>query len=514
MSTAISPATEELITNVTVERGEDGVTALHIEVSPDAVKTTRESVLKDLSKRVKVPGFRPGHVPAAIVRRNVGDETIAQNVSDALVPQAYQAALEREGLIPLERAEVDQLTFDAFDGTGPLNFTARVVLRPEMEMGELNGLTVTYPGVDVTDEDIDKGIEELRGQRAQLNDVAERGAQNGDIVSAELTVFMNGEQHSDEPSRLRGFILGESGFVPSIDDHLVGLKLDEEKRFAVTYEEDFKDPDLAGKEAEFQVKITALKERELPELNDEFAVALGLTGVSEIRDRMKQAIIEGRTREAIESVRTDLVDAAVEGATFEVPSKTMHDRAHQRMHNAEAELQQRGATLQEYLQNTGKTHDEFSDELHAEADKELKQELVLDEIARRENLTASDAEVEMHYRQMAYYTGQPIEELVKVLDYETARGSVLQRKAVDWLVSNADIVDDEGNKIENFGVLPEIDDSAEVDETTLDIEEAAEAASEVEVTSEADAASEVETAGEAEPSDEAAASDETTTKSE
>src|SRR4051812_30587700 len=126
----MSTATEELISNVTVERGEDGVTALHIEVSPEAVKTTREKVLKDLSKRVKVPGFRPGHVPAAIVRRNVGDEAIAQNVSDALVPQAYQAALEREGFVPLERAEVDQLTFDAFDGTGPLNFTARVVLRP------------------------------------------------------------------------------------------------------------------------------------------------------------------------------------------------------------------------------------------------------------------------------------------------------------------------------------------------------------------------------------------------
>src|SRR5690349_7804684 len=110
MSTATT-TNEELLTNVTVERGDDGVTALHIEVSPEAVKTTRERVLKDLSKRVKVPGFRPGHVPAAIVRRNVGDEAIAQNVSDALVPQAYQAALEREGLIPLERAEVDQLTF-------------------------------------------------------------------------------------------------------------------------------------------------------------------------------------------------------------------------------------------------------------------------------------------------------------------------------------------------------------------------------------------------------------------
>jgi trigger factor len=470
----MSTATEELIQAVTVEREEDGTAALQIEVAPDAVLAARERALKDFSKRVKVPGFRPGHVPAAIVRRNVGDEAIAQSVSDELVPLAYQAALEREGLRPLERAEVDQLTFDAFDGEKPLHFTARVVLRPEITLGELQGLTVTYPEVEVTDEDVERGIEELRGQRAELKDVEDRGAQNGDIVSAELRVFLEGKEHSDEPSKLRGFILGESGFVPSIDEHLIDAKIGEERRFPVTYEEDFKDADLAGKTAEFSVVISAIKERIIPEFDEAFVTSLGMPSADAVRERMKQAITEGRTRESIEAVRTDLVDAAVEGADFVAPSKVMHERAHQRIHNAEAEMEQRGATLDDYLQSVGKTREEFSDDVHAEAEKELRQELVLDEIARRENLDADSSEIEMHYRQMAYVTGQPIEEIVKALDWETARGSVLQRKAVDWLVQHADIVDGEGNKIENFGQLPE---GAEPSE--LDLEDAAEAAQEI-----------------------------------
>ena len=480
----MSTATEELIQAVSVERQEDGTAALQIEVAPDAVLAARERALKDFSKRVKVPGFRPGHVPAAIVRRNVGDEAIAQSVSDELVPLAYQAALEREGLRPLERAEVDQLTFDAFDGEKPLHFTARVVLRPEITLGELQGLTVTYPQVEVTDEDVERGIEELRGQRAELKDV-DRGAQNGDIVSAELRVFMDDKEHSEEPSKLRGFILGESGFVPSIDEHLVDAKIGEERRFPVSYEDDFKDEDLAGKTAEFAVVISSIKERIIPEFDEAFVTTLGMASIQAVRERMKQAIIEGRTRESIEAVRTDLVDAAVESSDFVAPSKVMHERAHQRMHNAEAEMEQRGATLDDYLQSVGKTRDEFSDDVHAEAEKELRQELVLDEIARRENLDADSSEIEMHYRQMAYVTGQPIEEIVKALDWETARGSVLQRKAVDWLVQHADIVDGEGNKIENFGQLPEMDE--EPTETEMDIEDAAEMAEEVTLEDEAEA---------------------------
>jgi trigger factor len=459
MSTATTG--EVQVTDVKVERGEDGVATLQIEVAPETVRATREKVVRDFSKRVRVPGFRPGHVPASIVRRNVGDEAIAQNVSDEIVPKAYAAALQQTELIPLDRAEVDQLTFDAFDGEKPLQFTARVVVRPEVDLGEVKGLEATYPTVEVTDEDVEKGLEELRGQRASMKDIEGRGAQEGDIVSAELRVFIDGKEHSEEPSRLRGFILGESGFTPAIDEHLIGATLDEERRFTVSYEEDFKDEELAGKEAEFAVKITSLKERVLPELDEEFAKSVGLEDVAAVRERMHQAILEGRTREAIEAVRLSLVNSVVEGTTFDTPGKLAETRRQTRLTNMEQELSNRGATLEQYLESMERTQEDLDTEIAEDVERELRQELVLDEIATREGLGADNQEIEMHYRQMAYVMGQPLEKIVENLDYETARNSVLQRKAVDWLVENAKIVDEQGNPVENFGQFPGSDDAGE-----------------------------------------------------
>lgn len=427
------------VTNVEVERGEGGLVTLQIEVAPEYVKEIREKVIKDYSKRIRVPGFRTGHIPANIVRRNVGDENIAQSVSDHIVPAAYQAALEQSDVRPLDRAEVDQLTFDAFNGEKPLQFTARLTGRPSIELGEVVGLSAIHPAVEVTEEDIERGLDELRSQRATSKDVEGRGAQNGDIVSAELRVFIDGKEHSEEPSRLRGFVLGESGFVPEIDSHLVGAKLDEEVRFPVTYAADFKDEELAGKESEFAVKITALKERVLPELNDEFAVSVGLEDVAGVREKMREAIQQGREREARESVRTQLVEAAVAAAQFETPDRIVHDRAHRRIHNLEHELEHRGGTIELYLEGTGKTREEFDAEVHEEVARELRQELVLDEIAIRQNLEASEEELTNHYYQMAAAMGQPVEKVAENLDIETARASVLQRKAVDWLLENGKV---------------------------------------------------------------------------
>jgi len=431
------------LNNVQVERGEDGLVTLQIEVAPEAVRLARERVIKDYSKRIRVAGFRPGKVPANIVRRNVGDESIAQSVSDELVPLAYQAALEQSELRPLDRAEVDQLTFDAFDGEKPLNFTARVTVRPEITLGELKGLQAEIVPVNVTDEDVERGLEELRAQRATLKDIEGRGAQNGDVLSGELHVFIDGNEPTEEPSRLRGFILGESGFIPAIDEPLLGVNLDEERRFAVQYPDDFKDADLAGKAAEFAIKITALKERVLPELDDEFAAQLQLENVAAVRERMQEAILEGRERESTEAMRAKLVEAAVASAQFETPQSMVHARAHRRLENLERELEQRGATLDQYLAGTEKTREEFSDEVHAEVEKELRQELVLDEIARREEIVASQQELENHYYQVAAAMNQPVEKIAETLDIETARASVLQRKAVDFLVEHAKIVESE-----------------------------------------------------------------------
>jgi trigger factor len=441
------------LNNVTVERSEDGLVTLQIEVAPEEVRAARERAIKEYSRRLRIPGFRPGHIPANIVRRNVGDESIAQRVSDQLVSVAYQQALEQTELQPLERAEVDQLTFDAFEGDKPLQFTARVVVRPPVELGETRGLTVTRPTVEVTEEDIDKAIEELRTEHATLRNVEDRGAQEGDILVAELQVFIDDKPRSEEPTRLRPFVLGESSFVPRIDEHLLGAHLDEERRFNVTYPSDFQDTELAGQVAEFVVKVTALKERVPAELNDEFANRIGVEDISGVRERLRQLITENREREARDAVRAQLSQAATDAAQLEVPSRLVDIRLERRIKNLEYDLGQREATLEQYLQDTGQTREDFEAELRREVEADLRRELVLDEIARRENLSVSDEEIETHYRALAALFEQPLEKVIEQFDVHSVRASILRRKAVDWLMENAHIegsepvATDEGPKL-------------------------------------------------------------------
>jgi trigger factor len=425
------------LNNVSIERGEGGLVTLQVEVAPEAVRETRERVIREYSRRIRVPGFRPGRIPANIVRRQVGDEAIAQQVSDELVPQAYQQAIVQSELQPLDRAQVDDLTFDALTGEGPLQFTARVIVRPTIELGELAGLEAKTPRVEVTDDDVEKGLEALREENATQKNVEGRGAQNGDILSGELQVFMDGEARSEEPARLRSFVLGESGFIPSIDEHLIGAQLDEERRFDVQYPDDFKDEELTGKAAEFVLKVTAIKEKVLPELDDEFAKKLGLDDVPALRERMRQAIQEGREREARDYVRSSLSQAAAQTVEFEVPTSIVDTRIQNRIHNFEHELSQRNATLDDYLQSTGQTREQLEEQVRDEVADELKQELVLDELARREALLVEDGEIENHYMMMAQAMGRPVEDVVQNLDVNTVRSSILQRKAVDWLVENA-----------------------------------------------------------------------------
>ena len=431
------------LNNVEIERGEGGIATLRIEVAPATVQEMRQRVMKEYSKRLRVPGFRPGHVPAAIVRRQVGDEAIAQAVSDELVPQAYQKAIEQTKIQPLDRAQVDELTFEAFDGEQPLSFTAKVTIRPEMTLPEYKGIEAKQPRVEVTDDDVEKGLEELKQQRAHLHDVEGRGAQNGDILNAELRVFMDGEERGDTPGQLRGFVLGESGFVPAIDEHIVGQNLDEERRFPVSYPEDFRDEELAGKEAEFALKVTSHKERHLPELTDEFAQTLGLEDMAAVRERMREAILEGRTNESVDYVRGEIMKQLVEGTSFDVPVSLLDNRVQLRVQNVERELQMRGGTLEDYLNAVGKSQGEFEEELRDDVEREMKQELILDEIGQREELVASPEELEAHYYQVAQAMQQPIEEVAKRLDVEQARASIVQRKAMDFLVENAKIEEGE-----------------------------------------------------------------------
>jgi len=435
------------LTNVSVEKNEGGLVSLTVEVAPASVQDARSRVIKEFSKRLRIPGFRPGSVPAGIVRRNVGDEAIAQEVSDNIVPAAYQAALEQSAIIPLEQAQVDELTFDAFDGEKPLTFIARVIARPEITLGTTDGLSAVKRNVEITDEDVEASIEQMREEAAYLKNAPVRPVEDGDVLFAEVQVYVDGEPRSEEPANLRGFVVGQSGFVPAIDEHLVGMNLDETKKFPMSYPEEFPDADLAGKEAEFEVKVTAVKERVVPELTDEFAQIRQAADIADLKEKVKVYLENVGEREARKDVRQAITKQVVDASELEVPGALVDVRVRERIAGIEQELSQNNATLDAYLNAINSTQEQLENDLKEEIEGELKTELVLDEIARQQNFPVTQDEATNHYLLMANVTNTPPEELVKQVPYQSVVTAILQRKAIDFLVEKSTIEDEEGNAI-------------------------------------------------------------------
>ena len=435
------------LTNVSVDKNEGGLVSLTVEVAPASVQDARSRVIKEFSKRLRIPGFRPGSVPAGIVRRNVGDEAIAQEVSDMLVPAAYQAALDQSGVVPLEQAQVDELTFDAFDGEKPLTFVARIIARPAITLGTTDGLSAVKRSVVVTDEDVDASLDQMRDEAAYLKNAPERPVEEGDVLFAEVQVYVEGQPRSEEPANLRGFVVGQSGFVPAIDEHLVGMNLDETKKFPMSYPEEFPDPDLAGKEAEFEVKVTAVKERVVPELTDEFAQIRQASDIADLKGKVKVYLENVGEREARKDVRQAITQQVVEASELEVPGALVDVRVKERVGGIEQELAQNNATLEAYLTAINSTQEQLETDLKEEIEGELKTELVLDEIARQQNFPVTQEEATNHYLLMANVTNTPPEELVKQVPYQSVVTAILQRKAIDFLVEKSSIEDEEGNVI-------------------------------------------------------------------
>ena len=436
-----------ILQNVTSTPGEGGVVSLHIEVAPAAVAAARTRVVKEMSKRIRVPGFRPGSIPAGIVRRNVGDEAIAQEVADQIVPAAYQAALEQEQIQPLERAEVDEVDFDAFDSEKPFTFVARVITRPEIELGSLEGLTAVKRSAQITDEDVTQALEQMRQEAAYLKNAPVRPVEMGDVLFAQVQVFLDGAPRSEEPASLRGFTVGESGFVPAIDEHLVGMELDETKRFPMTYPEEFPDAELAGKEADFEVTVTAIKEKVVPELTDEFAQIRQSENVEDLKSNLRDYLAATAEREARKDVRENLVEQVVDRTLLDVPAALVDLRLQERLEGIRQELGQNGATMEAYLTAINSTQEQLENDLKEELSAELKTELVLDQIASGQNFPVSREELEQHYLLMANVTNTPPEELVENVPVANVRTSILQRKAIDYLVELSEVKDEQGNVI-------------------------------------------------------------------
>jgi trigger factor len=434
------------LTQVTVEKVESSLVAMEVEISAQDVEQAVKAVYRDLAQRTPIPGFRKGKAPKEILKRHAGVERFRRAVVDRLIPPAYDQVVKDQNLVPLEQASVENVEFD--EGK-PLRFKARVLVKPEVTLGAYKGIPVLKPKVTVTDEEIEQQLSALRESHADFNSVEERGIQKGDVVTIELEVYLGGELYKEGRQTLRPFVVGDNALTPSVDDSLIGMRAGEERRFPVTYPPDFNDAELAGKEAEFLVHVVSVREKIVPALTDEFAkeVSEDLNTVDELREWVRQRLTELKAAQAAEQVRQQVVNAVVANAVVDVPDRLVERRATRKWRDVEQELERRRLTLEDFARFRNVTMDELRAEYRAEAERELRQELVLEAVAQRENITVTPEEMQPQIEALARAMQQrPADlqaQMVATAMISAVESTVRERKTVDWLVSVADVKEEE-----------------------------------------------------------------------
>jgi trigger factor len=421
------------------EKIEKNVGVLDIEVDADRVATALDKAFKKVVQKVNVPGFRKGKVPRQIFEAKFGVESLYQDALDIIIPEAYLEAVKETEIEPVDRPEVD---VEQFGKGKTLKFKAKVTVKPEVELGEYKGIEVTEQDTNVTAEEIDAELKRLQERHAELIPVEDdEAAQNGDVVSIGFEGFIDGEPFEGGKAEKYSLELGSGSFIPGFEDQLIGMKKGEEKDVNVTFPEDYHAEQLKGKAALFKVKLHDIKRKNLPAIDDEFAMDVSeFETLDEFKKDLEKKLKERKEAEAKRKLENEVVEKASAAATIEIPPVMIDNEAEQMLREYENRLRLQGMSLDMYYQFTGQNADALKAGWREDAEKRVRNNLVLEAIAKAENLSVSNEELRAELEQMAPAYNRTADELERILtangNLESLRDDLLARKAIQFLVEH------------------------------------------------------------------------------
>jgi trigger factor len=429
-----------LVKTKTTELGDSRV-RVEVEVPSESLETELRNAAAELGRDMRVPGFRKGKVPAEVVLRQVGREAVLDEAVRRGLPAWYEQAVADAGITAVGDPKLD-LT-DLPERGLPLSFTIEVGVVPPAKLGEYKGLEVGRREPSVDEQEVQAELERLRESLASL-DTVERAAGNGDFVVIDFAGTIDGEPFEGGEARGQLVELGSGRLVPGFEEQLQDVSAGDEREVRVTFPDDYPAEQLAGKDAVFAVEVKEVKEKRLPELDDDFAVeAGGYDSLDELRAEIAERIGEAEERAIETEFREAAVDAAVDVATVEVPHELVHSKAHEMWHRTARRLAAQGIDPQRYLELSGKTEEELATDAEPDAERALKREAVLAEVVKAEGIEVRDEEVQEALREAAGPDASD-KQLKRALKRARAQGAeealredIAMRKAVDLLVEHA-----------------------------------------------------------------------------
>jgi len=415
---------------------------LAIEVPFEELKPSLQKAYREIGTQVQVPGFRRGKVPAAVIDQRVGRGAVLNEAVQEVIPQQILAAVREHDVKTLGRPEVE---ITEFADNEPLKFTAEVEIRPEITIPELSSISVTVPAVEIGDSEIDEQINGLRERFATLKTV-ERPAAEGDYVQLDLKATVDGEEVSGGSATNISHEVGSKQLLPGLDEVLVGLSAGEDKSFTTQ----LVGGDFAGRDADVEVSVRSVKDKQLPEIDDEFAqLASEFDTLDELRGDLRERLTKAKKVEQIYAARDEALKQLVEAAQIPAPEGFVKDEVDGRKQAMTDQLERIGATLQDYLTSEEKTEEQIDQELTEAAEEGVRIQLLLDTVAEAEDVQVSDDEFGheiVHRAQRAQVSPQQYyDQLVQSGAAAAVFGDVRRGKALASVMEQVKMADSEGN---------------------------------------------------------------------
>jgi len=419
----------------------DSRVRVEVEVPTEALERELNSAATELGREMRVPGFRSGKVPAEVVLRQVGREAVLDEAVRRGLPGWYEEAVTGAGIQTVGDPQVD-LT-DLPEKGSPLAFTIEIGVVPPARLGDYKGLDVGRREPKVDDQEVEAELERLRESHASLETV-ERAAGDGDFVVMDYVGSVDEEPFEGGEGRGQVVELGSGRLIPGFEDQLKGASAGEERTVELTFPDDYPAEQLAGQDASFTVEVKEVKEKRLPELDDDFAVeAGGYDSLDELRTEIESRLAQAEERTIEAEFREAAVDAVVEQANIEIPKELVHSKAHEMWHRTSRRLAAQGVNPEQYLAMTGKSEEEVVVESEPEAETALKREAVLAAVVEAEAIEVSNEEIEEALRGSAPpdASEKQLKRLMKRARSQGAdealREDIAMRKAVDLIVESA-----------------------------------------------------------------------------
>lgn len=421
-----------------VEKLEKNMAKLTIEVGADELDKAIEGAYQKNKKNISVPGFRKGKVPRQMIEKMYGKEVFYEDAVNALIPDAYEKALDEceEDIVSSPKIDVTQV-----EAGKPFIFTAEVALKPEVKLGKYKGVKVEKTDAEVTEDEVNAEIDKERERNARNITVEDRAVKDGDMTVIDFEGFVDGVAFDGGKGENYPLTIGSGAFIPGFEEQLVGVEIGKETEVNVTFPEDYQAEELKGKAAVFKCTVKEIKEKELPELDDEFASEVSeFDTLAEYKEDVKKNLAEKKEKDAKSAKEDAVIEAIINDSDMEIPEAMIATQQRQLVDDFAQRIQMQGLSMDQYFQFTGSNYEMLVEQVKPQAEKRIKSRLVLEAIVAKEKIEVSEEEYEKETERMAEVYQMEVEKVREMLG-EKEKKQIMQdlaiQKAVEFIVENS-----------------------------------------------------------------------------